>query len=141
MNVVDSSRPLKKKRKWQFHYKWKRKRKEEFQSDQALPESDSLKRPKRNDPDDAGEESPDPVPQTAEDEPNNANSIPTTQNFFPIFSRKPLIYFKANPPKFSSHEVWDPPKKKTKSKAKKVQKKTETTSKTKTLFLGNSCGK
>ena len=90
------------------------------------------------DPDDAGEESPDPVPQTAEDEPNNANSISTTQNFFPIFSRKPLIYFKANPPKFSSHEVKDPPKKKSKSKAKKVQTKTETTSKTLNYFWGTA---
>ena len=50
---VDSSRPLKKKRKWQFHYKWKQTRKEEFQSNQALLESDSLKGPKRNDPDNA----------------------------------------------------------------------------------------
>ena len=130
---VGNQRPLKKKRKWQFHFKWKRKRNEDSHSDQVMSESDSLKRPKRNDPDDTEEESPDPVLQTAEDVPSKANStsIPTTQNFYPIFSRKlPSIFSKLNPPKFtaepSSKEAKNPLKKKSKSKAKTEKGKTET---------------
>ena len=141
---VDNKRPFKKKRKWQFHFKWKRKRKEDSHSDQVMSENDSLKRPKRNDLDDTEEESPDPAPQTAEDVPSNAklSSIPSTQNFYPIFSRKPLIFFKADPPKFtakpSSKEVKNPPKKKSKSKAKKVKTETGTTTKTLIHFWGTA---
>ena len=140
---VDNSQPFKKKKRWQFHYKWKRKRKEDIQSDQVMTESDSLKRPKRNDPDDTEEESPDPVPQTAEDEPSTANSIsiPSTSNFFPIFSRKPLIFFKASPPKFTatttSKEDKKPLKKKSKAKAKSLKTKTESeTTNTITKYFG-----
>ena len=141
---MGNQRPLKKKRKWQFHFKWKRKRNEDSNSDQVMSESDSLKRPKRNDPDNTEEESPDPVLQTVEDDPSKANStsIPTTQNFYPIFSRKPLIFFKADPPKFtakpSSKEVKNPPKKKSKSKAKKVKTERETTTKTLIHFWGTA---
>ena len=91
---VDNQQPFKKKKSLKFYYKWKRKRKKvELQSNQVTTESDSLKRPKRNDLNDTEEESPDPVTQTAKDESNKANSIsiPLTSNFFPIFSRKPLI--------------------------------------------------
>ena len=129
---VDNKQPFKKKKRWQFHYKWKRKRiKGDFHSDQVTTESDSLKRPKRNDPDDTEEESPDPVLQTAEDVPSKANStsIPTTQNFYPIFSRK----LTAKP---SGKENKNPPKKKPKSKAKKG--KTETTTKTLDYFWGTA---
>ena len=88
-----------------------------------MPESDSLKRPKGNDPDDAEEESSEPVPLTVEDLPNFAKiSIPQTKNFFPIFSRKPLLFFKADPPKFTaklvSQEVENPPRRKQKAQAK-----------------------
>ena len=106
-----------------------------------MSESDSLKRPKRKDPDDSEQESPEPVPLTVEDVPNNANSIsiPQTQNFFPIFSRKPPIFFKDNPPKFTaeplSKEANNPPKKKSKPKAKKKTER-ETTSKTLDYFWG-----
>ena len=111
-----------------------------------MSESDSLKRPKRTDPDDAEEESSEPVPLTVEDVPNTANSIsiPQTQNFFPIFSRKPLIFFKANPPKFTaeplSKEAKNPPKKKPKPKAKKLETKTgtETTNKITNYFGGTA---
>ena len=141
---VGNSRPFKKKRKWQFHYKWKRKRTEDINPDQVTTESDSLKRPKRRDPDDTEVESPDPTPQTAEDVPSKANStlIPSTQNFFPIFSRKPLIFFKANPPKFTaeplSKEAKHPPKRKSKSKAKKIKTERETTTKTLDYFWGTA---
>ena len=106
-----------------------------------MTESDSLKRPKGSDPDDIEVESPDPIPQTVEDVPSKANStsIPSTQNFFPIFSRKPLIFFKANPPKFTaeplSKEAKNPPKKKSKPKAKKKTER-ETTTKTLDYFWG-----
>ena len=103
---VDNQQPFKKKKRWQFHYKWKRKRKkEELPSDQVTSEGDSLKRPKRNDPDDTEEESPEPATQTAEVEPNtaNTNSFPSTSNFFPVFSRKlPSIFPQLNPPKFTA---------------------------------------
>ena len=113
-----------------------------------MTESDSLKRPKRNDPDDTEEESPEPVTQTAEDESNTASliSIPSTSNFFPIFSRKPLIFFKANPPKFNatalSKEVKNPPKKKSKAKAKSSKTKAETeTTNTITNYFGAAAAK
>ena len=83
------------------------------------------------------------VTQTAEDESNTASliSIPSTSNFFPIFSRKPLIFFKANPPKFNatalSKEVKNPPKKKSKAKAKSSKTKAETeTTNTITNYFG-----
>ena len=60
----------------------------------------------------------------------NSLSIPATRNFFPIFSRKPLIFFKADPPKFNanpmSKEVENPPRRKQKAKAKKHKPKTGT---------------
>ena len=93
-----------------------------FKIDRLL-ESDSLKRPKRKDPDDSEQESLEPVPLTAEDVPNTAISIlvPQAKNFFPIFSRKPLIFFKANPPKFDakplSKEVENPPMTKEKTES------------------------
>ena len=139
---VGNPKPCK-RRKWQFHSKWKSKRKEDIDSDQVMTESDSLKRPKRSDPDDIEVESPDPIPQTVEDAPSKANStsIPSTQNFFPIFSRKPLIFFKANPPKFTaeplSKEAKNPPKKKSKPKAKKKTER-ETTTKTLDYFWGTA---
>ena len=130
---VDNQQPFKKKKRWQFHYKWKRKRKkDELQSDQVTTESDSLKRPKRNDPDDTEEESPELVPQTAEVEPNAANSIlfPSTSKFFPVFSRKlPSLFSKLNPPKFTATpaciEAKKPLKRKSKAKAKNSKTKTE----------------
>ena len=93
----------------------KKETREESDLDRVKTESDSLKRPKRKDPDDSEQESLEPVPLTAEDVPNTAISIlvPQAKNFFPIFSRKPLIFFKANPPKFDakplSKEVENPP--------------------------------
>ena len=140
---VSDPKPFKKRRKWQFHNKWKRKRKENINSDQVTTESDSLKKPKRSDPDDTETESPDPIPQTAEDVPSKAipTSIPSTKNFFPIFSRKPLIFFKDNPPKFTaellSKEVKKPPKRKSKPKAKKVMER-EMTTKTLKHFWGTA---
>ena len=111
-----------------------------------MPESDSLKRLKRKDPDDAEEESSEPDPLTVEDVPNTANSIsiPQTKNFFPIFSRKPLIFFKADPPKFNSKpmskEVENPQRRKQKAKAKKHKPKTgtETTNKITKYFGGTA---
>ena len=111
-----------------------------------MPESDSLKRLKRKDPDDAEEESSEPDPLTVEDVANTANSIsiPQTKNFFPIFSRKPLIFFKADPPKFNSKpiskEVENPPRKKQKAKAKKLKPKTgtQTTNKITNYFGGTA---
>ena len=111
-----------------------------------MSESDSLKRPKRKDPDDAEGESSEPVPLTVEDVPNTANSIsiPQTQNFFPIFSRKPLIFFKADPPKFNSKpiskEVENPKKRKQKAKAKKLKPRTgtQTTNKITNYFGGTA---
>ena len=139
---VDNQQPFKKKKSLKFYYKWKRKRKKvELQSNQVTAESDSLKRPKRNNPDDTEEESPEPDTQAAEDESNTANlpSIPSTSNFFPIFSRKPLIFFKASPPKFTataiSKEVKKPLKKKSKAKAKSTKTETETTN-TITKYFG-----
>ena len=84
---VDNNQPSKKRKRWQFHCKWKRKKREESHLDQVMPESDSLKRLKRKDPDDAEEESSEPDPLTVEDVPNtaNSNSIPQTKNFLPIF--------------------------------------------------------
>ena len=110
-----------------------------------MPESDSLKRLKRKDPDDAEEESSEPVPLTVEDLPNFAKIlIPQTQNFFPIFSRKPLIFFKADPPKFNSKpiskEVENPKKRKQKAKAKKLKPRTgtQTTNKITNYFGGTA---
>ena len=143
---VDNNQPSKKRKRWQFHCKWKRKKREESHLDQVMPESDSLKRLKRKDPDDAEEESSEPDPLTVEDVPNTANSIsiPQTKNFFPIFSRKPLIFFKADPPKFNSKpiskEVENPPRKKQKAKAKKLKPKTgtQTTNKITNYFGGTA---
>ena len=144
---MDNTQPFKKRKKWQFHYKWKRKRREEDPHlNQVTAESDSLKRPKRNDPDDSEGESPDPTPQTADEVPNEADtsSVPSTKTFFPIFSRKPLIYFKANPPKFnakpSENEVEKPLKKKSKAKAK-TKTETETTNKITNYFGGAAAAK
>ena len=142
---MDSLQPFKKKRRL-IHDKWKRKRREGSHLDQVMPESDSLKRLKRKDPDDAEEESPEPVPLTVEDVPNTANSlsIPPTTNFFPIFSRKPPTFFKADPPKFNakplSKEVENPPRRKQKAKAKKHKPKTgtETTNKITNYFGGTA---
>ena len=139
---VDNPKPFKKKRKWQFHYasplrgcKWKRKRKDDDDdhSVKVKAESDSLKRPKGNDPEDTERENPDPVLQTPEDVHDDAksNSFPKTSKFFPIFSRKPLIFFKLNPPKFDSkpleNEVNVPHKRKAKAKKVTRKKGTETT--------------
>ena len=143
---VDNLQPSKKRKRWQFHYKWKRKRREEPHFDQVMSESDSLKRPKREDPDDSEQESPEPVLLTVEDVPNTANSlsIPPTTNFFPIFSRKPPTFFKADPPKFNakplSKEVENPPRRKQKAKAKKHKPKTgtETTNKITNYFGGTA---
>ena len=143
---VDNNQPSKKRKRWQFHCKWKRKKREESHLDQVMPESDSLKRLKRKDPDDAEEESSEPDPLTVEDVANTANSIsiPQTKNFFPIFSRKPLIFFKADPPKFNSKpiskEVENPPRKKQKAKAKKLKPKTgtQTTNKITNYFGGTA---
>ena len=113
--------------------------------EQETAESDSLKRPRGSDPNDTEEESPDLVILTAKDVPNetNSTSFPSTKNFFPIFSRKPLIFFKATPPKFSAepkaNEVKVPPKKKTKPKAKKLKPKTgKETTNTITNYFGAS---
>ena len=127
---VDDPQPFKKRKRWQFHSKWKRKRNKDLNSEQETAESDSLKRPRGSDPNDTEEESSDLVIQTAKDVPNESNStsIPSTKTFFPIFSRKLLIFFNATPPKFSAepkaNEVKDPPKKKAKPKAKKPKPKT-----------------
>ena len=82
---------------------------------------------------------------TAEDVPNESSSIsiPSTKNFFPIFSQKPLIFFKATPPNFSAepkaNEVKNPPRKKSKPKAKKLKQKTGTeTTNTITNYFGGS---
>ena len=91
-----------------------------------------MKRPKRKDPDDSEHKILEPVTMTAEDVPNTANliSIPQTKNFFPIFSRKPPLFFKADPPKFTAKpirkEVENPPRRKQKAKAKKHKGKTGT---------------
>ena len=143
---VDNLQPFKKKKRWQFHSKWKRKRREDSHLDKVMSESDSLKRPKRKDPDDSEQESPEPVPLTVEDVPNTASSlsIPQIKNFFPIFSRKPLIFFKADPPKFNakpiSKEVEKPPRRKQNAKAKKHKTKTgtQTTNKITNYFGGTA---
>ena len=137
---VDDPQPFKKRKKWQ----WKRKRNKDLNSEQETAESDSLKRPRGSDPNDTEEESPDLVILTAKDVPNEPNStFPSTKTFFPIFSRKPLIFFKATPPKFSAdpkaNEVKDPPKKKAKPKAKKLKPKTgKETTNTITNYIGAS---
>ena len=142
---VDDPQPFKKRKRWQFHSKWKRKRNKDLNSEQETAESYSLKRPRGSDPNDTEEESPDLVIQTAKDVPNESNStsIPSTKTFFPIFSRKPLIFFNATPPKFSAepkaNEVKDPPKKKAKPKAKKPKPKTgKETTNTITNYFGAS---
>ena len=142
---VDDPQPFKKRKRWQFHSKWKRKRNKDLNSEQETAESDSLKRPRGSDPNDTEEESSDLVIQTAKDVPNESNStsIPSTKTFFPIFSRKPLIFFNATPPKFSAepkaNEVKDPPKKKAKPKAKKPKPKTgKETTNTITNYFGAS---
>ena len=66
------------------------------------------------------------------------------KNFFPIFSRKPLLFFKADPPKFTAKpirkEVENPPRRKPKAKAKKNKPKTgtQTTNKITNYFGGTA---
>ena len=113
-------------------------------------EGDSLKRPKRNDPNDTEEESPEPATQTAEVEPNtaNTNSFPSTSKFFPVFSRKlPSIFPQLNPPKFTATptciEAKKPLKRKSKTKAKSSKTKTEaeTTNTITNYFRGTAAAK
>ena len=144
---VDDSQASKRKKRWQFHYKGKRKRKkddkddvEEEPTDQETVESHSQKRSRPvRDPEDPKEESPDGDRQRREEKPSRSLKL------FSIFT-KPIISFNAKPTTFKSDqvskEVKNPPKMipaKAKKRANKITgKETKTNSKITNYFLGST---
>ena len=144
---ADDPQASKKRKRWQFHYKGKRKRKkdhkddvEEGPTDQETVESHSQKKHRPvSDPEDHREESPDGDRKRKEEKPNRSLR---SLRLFSIFT-KPIISFNSKPTVFNSNlEVKNPPKK-TSAKAKKrsnktTGKETKTNNKITNYFLGST---
>ena len=143
---VDDPQASKRKKRWQFHYKGKRKRKkdhnddvEERPTDQVTVESQSQKRSRPvRDPEDPKEESSDGDRQKIQEKPNKSLRL------FSIFT-KPVISFNSKPTAFKSNPVTivkNPPKKipaKAKKKSNETKgKETKTNSKITNYFLGST---
>ena len=141
---ADDPQASKKRKRWQFHYKGKRKRKkdhkddvEERPTDQETVESHSQKKHRPvSDPEDHREESPDGDRKRKEEKPNRSLRL------FSIFT-KPIISFNSKPTVFNSNlEVKNPPKKipaKAKKRSKNnTGKETKTNNKITNYFLGST---
>ena len=141
---ADDPQASKKRKRWQFHYKGKRKRKkdhkddvEERPTDQETVESHSQKKHRPvSDPEDHREESPDGDRKKKEEKPSRSLRL------FSIFT-KPIISFNSKPTIFNSnHEVKIPPKRnpaKAKKKPNKTaERETKTNSKITNYFLGST---
>ena len=141
---ADDPQASKKRKRWQFHYKGKRKRKkdhkddvEEGPTDQETVESHSQKKHRPvSDPEDHREESPDGDRKKKEEKPSRSLRL------FSIFT-KPIISFNSKPTIFNSnHEVKIPPKRnpaKAKKKPNKTaERETKTNSKITNYFVGST---